>query len=89
MVYMRSSIKDSMMVRSPRAPVLRLNAWAEMDRRASGVNSRSMPSISKTLRYCLTRALRGSTKIRTSASSERGSRAASTGRRPTNSGIKP
>ena len=53
------------------------------------MNSRSAPSISKNLRYCLTRALLGSVMIWTRASTSSGISGQMTGRRPTNSGIMP
>src|SRR5439155_474759 len=47
------------------------------------------PSISRSLRYCLARALRGLVRISISALSSSSSRVAITGRRPMNSGIMP
>ena len=49
----------------------------------------SVPSISNSLRNCLVMALRGSTRMRISASSSSSSSTAATGRRPTNSGMRP
>ena len=53
------------------------------------MNSSSAPSISNSFWYCRTRALRGSVRMRTSASSSSGSSGAITGKRPMNSGIMP
>ena len=78
-----------MIARRPRAPVPRRLAWSATASRASGVNSRSTPSSSKSRLYCLTRALRGSVRIWMSASRSRLCTLVMTGRRPTNSGIMP
>jgi methyl-accepting chemotaxis protein len=57
---------------------------------ASSVKVSSTSSISNSLRYCLTSAFFGSVRILTSAAtSSRSSSVAMTGRRPTNSGIRP
>ena len=77
------------MARSPRAPVPRERAWSAMATRASSVTSSSMSSNSNRRWYCFTRAFRGSTRILTSASASSWETEPTTGRRPTNSGIRP
>ncbi|MCY1174756.1 hypothetical protein D9M73_149680 [compost metagenome] len=84
-----SSNTPSRIERRPRAPVLRSRARLATDFRASERNSRSTPSISNNLAYCLVRAFFGSVRICINAASSSSSRVASTGRRPTNSGIRP
>src|SRR5450631_3388366 len=79
----------SIMERSPRAPVLRSIAFRAMAPSASSAKLRSILSISNSRWYCLTSAFFGSTRMRLSVGSSRSSRVASTGRRPTNSGIRP
>ena len=78
-----------MIARRPRAPVPRRMAWSATASSASSVNSSSTPSISNSLRYCLTSALRGSVRILTSASLSSEVTDATTGSRPMNSGISP
>ena len=87
--YMVSSSTDSMMVRRPRAPVLRCIALRAMARSASSRNSSSAPSMSKSRLYCLVNAFFGSWRMDIRASSSSSSRVATTGRRPTNSGMRP
>jgi hypothetical protein len=65
--YITESSTSSMMARSPRAPVPRRIAWSATASSASSVNSSSTPSRSKSRSYCLTSALRGSVRMRTSA----------------------
>jgi len=72
-----------------RAPVPRLSASLAMQATASSVNLRRTFSRSKYFWYCLMIAFLGSLRIRTSAASSRSCRVAITGRRPTNSGIRP
>ena len=78
-----------MMERSPRAPVLRSIAFLAMAPSASSVTVRSIPSISNSCRYCLSSAFLGSVRMSLSEASSRSSSVATTGRRPTNSGIRP
>ncbi len=78
-----------MMARRPRAPVWRRIAWSAMASSASRSKSSSTPSSSNRRWYCFTRALRGSTRIWSSASRSRLCTEVSTGRRPMNSGIIP
>ena len=73
----------------PRAPVFRSIAFFATARSASGRTSSSTPSMSNNSLYCLTKAFFGSDKIWINASSSSSVRVATTGRRPTNSGIKP
>ena len=77
------------MERSPRAPVLRWTAFRDTAANASSENESLTFSISKSRSYCLTNAFFGFTKISIKASSSRSSSVATTGRRPTNSGINP
>jgi hypothetical protein len=80
----------SMIERRPRAPVLRFSALLAMARRAEGRISSSTPSIENSFWYCLTSAFLGSVRICTKAlSSVSSPSVAMTGRRPTNSGIRP
>ncbi len=57
--------------------------------RDPSVNRRSTCSHANSFWYCLTSAFFGSRRIRTRADSSSSSRTATTGRRPTNSGISP
>ena len=86
---MVSSRMISRIERRPRAPVLRSIAFLEIAESASSESVRSTFSISNNRRYCFTNAFFGSSRTRLSAGSSRSSRVASTGRRPTNSGIRP
>src|SRR5580658_7723588 len=86
---MGSSSMPSMIERRPRAPVLRSIALQAMAPSASSAKVRSMLSISNSRWYCLTRAFFGSSRMRLSVGSSRSPRVATTGRRPTNSGIRP
>mmetsp|Transcript_42319 Transcript_42319/g.99336 ORF Transcript_42319/g.99336 Transcript_42319/m.99336 type:complete len:220 (-) Transcript_42319:6516-7175(-) len=79
----------SMMERKPRAPVLRARALRAMAASAGLRISSSTPSISNSCWYCLTSAFLGSVRIWTSASSVNSPRVATTGRRPTSSGMRP
>ena len=82
-------ITPSMIARSPLAPVLRSNAFLAIAINASSSNVSFTPSISNNLWYCFTRALFGSFKMRTKASSSNGFKDTFTGTRPMNSGIRP
>ncbi|MNR27146.1 hypothetical protein D3C85_1444050 [compost metagenome] len=84
-----SSIMLSMMALRPRAPVFRLIASLAIASSASASNSSETLSISSIFWYCFTSAFLGSERIRTSAASSSGSSVEITGKRPTNSGIKP
>src|SRR6202000_2339225 len=86
---MVSSRMSSRMERRPRAPVLRAMALRATAFRASSVNVRPTFSMSNRRTYCFTKAFFGSVRIFTRAFSARSSRVAITGRRPTNSGIRP
>ena len=86
---MVSSNTFSMMERKPRAPVFLSMDFLATLRKASSRNSISQFSISNMRSYCLVSAFFGSTSIFTSCSSSSSSRVATTGRRPTNSGIRP
>ena len=86
---MVSSSASSMIARRPRAPLLRAMAFFAMALSASSSKSSSTPSSSMSFLYCFTSALRGSVRMRTSASSSRLSSVTRIGRRPTNSGIRP
>ena len=77
------------MERNPRAPVFRSIAFRAIARKASSRNSRRTSSMSNKALYCFVSAFFGSVRIRTSASSSRSSSVAITGRRPTNSGMRP
>src|SRR5678815_370285 len=87
--YMISSMTSSRMARRPRAPVPRLSASLAMAATASSVNLSRTFSRSKYFWYCLMIAFFGSLRIRTRAGSSRSCRVAMTGRRPTNSGMRP
>src|SRR6266516_4480560 len=86
---MVSSRMPSMIERSPRAPALRSIALRAMAPSASSASVRSIDSISNSRWYCFTSAFFGSLRMRLRASSSRSSRVASTGSRPTNSGMRP
>ena len=86
---MRSSMSSSRIMRRPRAPTLRAMAWRAIARRASSLNFRRTFSNSNRRWYCLTIAFLGRVRISMSANSSRSSSMPTTGRRPTNSGIKP
>src|SRR5919198_6025750 len=87
--YMMSSITSSRIERRPRAPVLRRAASLATARSASSAKDRWIFSYSKSFWNCFTRAFLGSTRIRCSSSSPSSSRLATTGSRPTNSGMRP
>src|SRR5207237_7826624 len=87
--YMISSMTSSRIARRPRAPVPRLSASLAIAATASSVNLRRTFSRSKYFWYCLVIAFLGSLRIRTSAASSRSCSVAITGRRPTNSGMRP
>mmetsp|Transcript_16035 Transcript_16035/g.49849 ORF Transcript_16035/g.49849 Transcript_16035/m.49849 type:complete len:226 (-) Transcript_16035:975-1652(-) len=78
-----------MMVRRPRAPTLSLNARSATVRHAPGVTSSRVPHSLNSLRYCLISAWRGSTRMRARSADVSGCSAATTGKRPTNSGMSP
>ena len=80
---------SSRIERRPRAPVLRSIARFAIALRASSVNLSSVSSSSNRRWYCFTSAFFGCVRIVTNASSSRSSSVAKTGRRPTNSGIRP
>src|SRR3989441_774905 len=86
---MVSSRMPSMIERRPRAPVLRSIALRAMAPSASSASVRSIDSISNRRWYCFTSAFLGWVRIRFSTASSRSSSVATTGRRPTNSGISP
>src|SRR5918996_2977233 len=87
--YMISSMTSSRIARRPRAPVPRLSASRTMAATASSVNLRRTFSRSKYFWYCLMIAFFGSLRMRTSAGSSRSCKVATTGSRPTNSGMRP
>ena len=78
-----------MILRSPRAPVRCFMAPSAAASRASLVKTNSTRSSCKNFWYCRIMAFLGSVKIRIKASLSRLSNETATGRRPTNSGIKP
>ena len=86
---MVSSRAFSTIERKPRAPVLRSMAFLAMASSASCVKVISAPSMSNKYLYCLTKAFFGSVRICTKASSSSSCSAASTGKRPISSGIRP
>src|SRR5512135_2228938 len=86
---MVSSRMASIIERRPRAPVLRSIALRAMAPSASSASVRSIDSISNSRWYCLTSAFFGCVRISLSEGSSRSSSVATTGRRPTNSGIRP
>src|SRR6202790_1528488 len=89
----RSNMVSSRMLsrieRRPRAPVLRSIALRATAPSASSANVSSIFSISNRRWYCFTSAFFGSVRIFFSEASSRSSSVATTGRRPTNSGIRP
>ena len=87
--YIISSITSSSTARSPRAPVPRFIASRATAATASSVNLSRTFSRSKYFWYCFTMAFFGSLRIRTRAGSSRSWSVATTGRRPTNSGMSP
>ena len=86
---MTSSISLSNRLRNARAPVPFLCACVASSFRASALNSRSTPSMAISLVYCLVSAFFGSVKIETNCSSVNCCSTVTTGKRPTNSGMKP
>ena len=83
-----SSIKPSIIERSPRAPVLRSIAFSQFQLvhlLQTLTQHRQAPIVLELLNKCIF----GFVKISTRASSSSGSRFAITGRRPINSGINP
>src|SRR5215467_6468754 len=86
---MVSSRIPSMIERRPRAPVLRSMALRAMAPSASSASVRSIDSISNSRWYCFTSAFLGWVRMSLSEGSSRSSSVATTGRRPTNSGIRP
>src|SRR5581483_7279852 len=87
--YIRSSISSSRIIRRPRAPTLRARASRAMACRASSVNLSLTFSNSNKRWYCLVIAFLGRIRISTNAASSRSFKTPTTGRRPTNSGIRP
>ena len=87
--YITSSSTCSRIERRPRAPVLRASALAAIARSAPSRISSSTPSMRNIFWYCLVSAFLGSTRIWISADSSSSSSVATTGRRPTNSGMSP
>ena len=87
--YMVCSNTASRIDRSPRAPVLRSMALLATARNASSRKSTSTSSISNSLVNCLVREFLGSVRIWIRASVSSSSSVATTGNRPTNSGINP
>ena len=86
---MTSSRASSMMVRRPRAPILRSIAISDALVIASSVNINSTPSTSNSFWNCFTSAFLGSTRMRVMICRSMGSTLTTTGSRPTNSGINP
>src|SRR6266478_1892572 len=86
---MVSSRMPSMIERSPRAPVLRSMALRAMAPSASSASVRSIDSISNSRWYCFTSAFLGCVRMSLREGSSRSSSVATTGRRPTNSGMRP
>src|SRR5437016_1929042 len=86
---MVSSRIPSMIERRPRAPVLRSMALRAMAPSASSASVRSIDSISNSRWYCFTSAFLGWVRMSFSEGSSRSSSVATTGSRPTNSGIRP
>src|SRR6516225_1208904 len=86
---MVSSRIPSMIERRPRAPVLRSMALRAIAPSASSASVRSIDSISNSRWYCFTSAFLGWVRMSLSEGSSRSSSVATTGSRPTNSGIKP
>ena len=84
-----SSNTFSTIARRPRAPLLRSSAISAMALRAPGSNSSDTSSMRKSSRYWRAKALRGSVRMRTNASLSSCLSGTISGRRPTNSGIKP
>ena len=87
--YIVSSRTCSRIERRPRAPVLRASALVATAPSAPGRTSSSTPSMRNRRWYCLISAFLGATRISISAFSSSSSSAATTGMRPTNSGIRP
>ena len=88
-LYIRSMRDFSMMDLKPLAPVLRSRDFLATSSSASSLNSRSTPSSSNNLWYCLVSEFFGSFRIRISAFSSSPSRVTTIGTRPINSGIRP
>src|SRR5437868_2611959 len=84
-----SSRIPSMIERSPRAPVLRSMALRAMAPSASSASVRSIDSISNSRWYCFTSAFLGWVRMSLREGSSRSSSVATTGSRPTNSGMRP
>src|SRR5262245_19345514 len=80
---------EARQVEQPRAPVLRSIALRATALNASSAKVRSTPSISNSSWYCFTRAFFGSVRMRLRDASSRSPSVATTGSRPTNSGISP
>ena len=88
--YSASASARSTSARRPRAPVSRLSAARASSRQAPGVNSSSAPPHPCTSFWnCLPTACFGPSITRLSSSSDSERRGTATGKRPTNSGIRP
>src|SRR6185436_15950243 len=87
--YMTSSSTCSRIERKPRAPVFLASALAAIARSAPSRISSSTPSMRNIFWYCLVSAFLGSTRIWIKADSSSSSSVATTGKRPTNSGMRP
>jgi len=88
-----SSSTVSRMVASRRAPMSSVWSFTRaasraISRTASPVNSRLTPSVPRSARYWLTRALLGSVRIRTRSSSSRALSSTRIGNRPCSSGMR-
>lgn len=84
-----SNIQFSSIERSPLAPDFRFEDSLAIATIALSVNLRFTPSISKSFLNCLIKAFFGSLSILINAVSFNSSSVATTGKRPTNSGIRP
>ena len=87
--YITLSSTSSKIALRPRAPVPRKRARSAISSNASGANSSSTLSSSKSLWYCLINAFFGSTRTAISASRSSLLTDVNTGSRPMNSGIMP
>src|ERR1035437_5681334 len=87
--YITSSISSSRMIFSPRAPTFRAIASSATASRASSVKRSATFSKSSKVWYCLMREFFGSLRIDTRDARSRSCSVATTGTRPTNSGIIP
>src|SRR6267154_1904432 len=87
--YIRSSISSSMIIRRPRAPILRSSADSAIASRASSVKRSFTFSYSNSFMYCRVMALRGCVRIWMRAGLSSSCSVPTTGSRPTNSGMRP